>query len=371
MNWWRGSQLVSLIGISLLLAACQPASRPTAGGSQNPSTTIGGWGVLYGIEGDTTYNLGLLAPDGRLVANLAPQRQYHVPGTLIAGQEVEIQLPPFAASRDRLYYFDGSTLKYVTADGNPVTVRTFQGARSEYAIAVTDDNSRLAVARFDYATSPLTYELSVQDLDGGHSVRLSEAGLRYTWPIRWEGSRLIVAAQRTGYSTVSTEGVFFSSPASVYKIDAATGGFLSALCASPVGTHALCRDGDDSLFIESWDGTRLPQPQVAPGRCYPSGTLSPDGKTVGSTNYTVLAEGGCDAGLDVMRSDASGGRKVIPVQGWPTAFLDTSHLVYATQPEMGYQAFNLLDLGTGATHPIDFMHRHCRYCYAFGVASPA
>ena len=369
--------MVSLIGIALLLAACEAESQPSQSSNQSSHRTIAGWGVVYGINSDVTgsdetYNLGLVAPDGRVLASLTPGRQYHVFGQLRMGQDVELQLRPFAASADRLYYFDGLTLKYVTADGAAATVRAFEGAKSEYAIAVTPDNTRIAVARFDYATSPPTYDLTVQDLNGGHRVRLSDVGLRYAWPLGWAGSRLIVAAERSGYSMVSSEGVFMGGGGRTYMVDATTGVYLGTLCSRPVAEHALCRDdSDSSLFVESWDGTRVPQRQLGPAGCFAFGVLSPDGTTIASTDEVVATPGGCVSGRYVTLTDAVGGRRVLPVPGWPDVFIDSGHLIYETAPEMGYRALNLLDLRTGATHRIDFMEGHCRYCYAFGVSAPA
>ncbi len=382
-----------VVAIALSMASCGSTSPPgrTAASSSarqsSPSVTPNSswippsvssspvanrWAVVYGADTRDTYKLGLLALDGKVVENLTPQQQFHTTGDLVMGQNVPLALLPYSTNDQRLYYLDGVALKYVTPLGSSGTIRTLNAGSREYAFAVAQDDARIAIAEFDYSSDPPAFHLWVEDLSGGNRIELRLGNIAYAWPFGWYSGHLIVVETKP-YQVVTTEGTWFLPHAmTAHLIDPATGTEAATLCSWPVATHALCVDRSGGtfrgLFVDSWDGHRLPQPQVGPVDCYPSGVLSPDGISIASMDFGGT---GCVASSAIVISDASGRRTKLAIAGYPEAYLDENRLIYKTSTnEFQHYAINLLNLRTGAHSQIDFMNGSCRECTSFGVLPP-
>lgn len=356
-------------------ASSMPSVTPSSSWippSVSPTPVANRWAVLYGADTSDTYNLGLLALDGRLVANLTPKQQFHATGKLVMGQNVPVALLPYSASDDRLYYLDGVVLKYVTPSGGGSTIRTLDAGSREYAFAVAPDDSRIAIAEFDYSSDPPAFHLWIEDLGGGNRIDLTLGSIAYAWPFGWYSGHLIVVETKP-YQVVSTEGPWFLPYAmTAHLIDPGTGTEAASLCSWPVATHALCVDRSggtfQGLFVESWDGHRVQEPQVGPNDCYPTGILSPDGVSIASMDF---GGAGCVASSSIVISDAFGRRTKLATAGYPEAYFDETHLIYKTSTnEFEHYAMNLLDLRTGQHWQIDFMNGSCRACTSFGVLPP-
>lgn len=366
--------------VAFSMASCESTLHP--GGSSpssawiptsaSPSPVANRWAVLYGADTRDTYSLGLLALDRRVVVNLTPKQQFHATGNLVMGQNVPAALLPYGTSDDRLYYLDGTTLKYVAPSGEGGTIRTLEAGSREYAFAVAPDDARIAIAEFDYSSEPPAFHIWVEDLKGGNRVNLELGNIGYAWPFGWYSGHLIVVETKP-HEVVSAEGPWFLPMAMpAHLIDPANGAEAATLCSWPVATHALCVDRTggsfQGLFIDSWGGHQVPQPQVGPTNCYPTGVLSPDGVSIASMDFGGT---GCVASGAIVISDASGRRTKLATTGYPEAYFDESHLIYKTSTgEFEHNAINLLDLRTGAHSPIDFMNGSCRACTSYGVLPP-
>jgi hypothetical protein len=324
---------------------------------------------LYASDSSASYDLALVSGDGRVVAAVTPAQQFRPAGNLVMGQNIPTALTPYNTSGDRLYYLDGVTLKYVTAGGATGTIRSLEGGSREYAFAVTMDDLRMAIGEFDYSTAPPTFHLWVEDLAGGNRVDLNPKGIAYAWPFGWYNGQLIIVEAKA-YQVVSSEGtMLLPFSRSAYLIDPKTGVKTASLCSWPVATHALCSDANRELYVQSWEGQRVQQPQVGPNNCYPTGALSPDGRSIASSDFGGT---GCSASSSMVISDASGRRTRLGVDGYPEFFLDANHLMYMTDVPNQYQQhrINILALDTYATHVIDFSGGACRSCSAFGTLPP-
>jgi hypothetical protein len=262
-------------------------------------------------------------------------------------------------------------LKFITPGGVSGTIRALAGGNREYALAVTADDRRVAIAEFDYSSSPPAFHLWVETLAGGNRVELKLKNVTYGWPFGWRDNWLIVV-EAEPYQTVSTEG-YGSMPfsKSAHLVDPESGVETATLCSWPVASHALCSDAARNLYINSWDGSRAAQPQVGRGDCYPTGALSPDGVSIAGWDF-IPGSQHCESTGSILISDSMGHRRLISATqanpAFPEAYLDTTHLIYVTGTGR-YQeyAMNVVNLSTGKAHSIDFSGRGI---HAFGQLPP-
>jgi len=199
----------AFVAVALPMASCGSIPHPaetTASSSMpsvSPNPVANRWAVLYGADTADIYSLGLLASDGKLVANLTPKQQFHGTGEYVTGQHVPVALLPYSTSDHRLYYLDGVALKYITPSGAGGTIRTLMAGSREYAFAVAPDDARIAIAEFDYSSDPPAFHLWVEDLSGGNRVDLGLGIVAYAWPFGWYGGHLIVVETKP-YQVVSS-----------------------------------------------------------------------------------------------------------------------------------------------------------------------
>jgi hypothetical protein len=197
---------------------------------------------------------------GEVVTRVTASKQLVPKGRLVVGQKVPVGLLPYSASASRLYYIDGSTLKYVTPQGGAGTVRALDGGQRQYSIATNADDRRIAIAEFDYSSPPARFQLWVEDVGGGHRTDLTLHGFAYGWPYGWSNGQLIVI-ETDAYQRVSDEGDWFVPlERKAHLIDPITGAESASLCSWPIGGRALCRDSNQELFLESWDGSLVAEP---------------------------------------------------------------------------------------------------------------
>ncbi len=313
--------------------------------------------MLY-ADHRNTYELALVSQKGSIVAHVKPTQQWQPSSQLTMGDKIPTPLVPYTASSSRLYYLDSNTLKSITPGGVGGVVRTLDAGNREYALAVTSDDRRIAIAEFDYSVGPPAFHLWVEDLAGGNRVDLRLNNFRYGWPFGWWNGNLIVV-EAEPYQTVTTEG-WNALPfvRQAHLIDPKGGVEIATLCSWPVATHALCSDKAHNLYINSWDGARVPQPQVGRGDCYPTGALSPDGVSIAGWDF-IPGSLNCQSTGSILISDSMGGRQMVAATqanpAFPQAYLDTTHLIYTT-PTGSFQEYSwkIVDLSAGTASLIDF-----------------
>ena len=210
----------AIIGLALATVSCgnvtpttarlTPTPSPAATGSisatGSPSATTSGgpkpaFGILVAFSNGTGpqnagYDLALVAADGKVVAKVhAAVRSFiHTPGN--GPGAAAIDLPEVSASSTRVYYLDGDRdVHYLRPDGSGGLIGHVPGTTTAHAaFAVTPDDRRIAVSVLDYASSPPTLHLYVEDLGGGNHAEIFSSRSSFVWPVGWRGGKLVLAA---------------------------------------------------------------------------------------------------------------------------------------------------------------------------------
>src|SRR5207245_10337940 len=121
------------------------------------------------------------------------------------------------SSNTRAYYLDGdSDVGFLAPDGRSGTaVHLPVDPRVRYAVAVSPDDSRIAVAAFNYKGSStfgnpgVTMNLFVQDLAGGNRVNLFSSTSVTEWPIVWHNCDPVIACGPAGPVQYAVENPYF------------------------------------------------------------------------------------------------------------------------------------------------------------------
>jgi hypothetical protein len=168
-------------------------SSPTAGATAAPSPvphSKSTFAVLVDLfAGPDTYDLSIVASDGRVVASAHPHKRTPIPHAL--------ELPYVNTSNSGVYYLDGdSDLHYLRPDGTTHLLGTFPSAPSiRAAFAVTPDDSRIALGLLDFRVLPVKNTLYVTDFDSLSQVAgvIYTSTTRYFWPVGWHAGNLVAA----------------------------------------------------------------------------------------------------------------------------------------------------------------------------------
>jgi hypothetical protein len=183
------------------------------------------------------YDLTLVAADGKVAAKVhAAVRSFiHTPGN--GPGAAAYDLPQVSASSSRVYYLDGdSDVRYLNPDGSGGQVTQVHGTKTVHAaFAVTPDDRRIAVSLLDYAVSPPTLRLYVEDLQGGanHNEIFSSRSA-WVWPVGWRNGKLVLAA--TGSPPFTQQGIAWNpySAPEYHVVDA-----TDATRAATIGSGAV------------------------------------------------------------------------------------------------------------------------------------
>ncbi len=222
----------AVIGLALATVSCAnaaqttakptPAQSPTRLGSASAaasasSSRSGGptpaLGILIALPNgtgpqSTGYDLALVAADGTVAAKVhAAARSFiHSPGNGPGGAAA-YDLPEVSASSTRVYYLDGDRdVRYLGPNGSGGLATRLPGTNTAHAaFAVTPDDRHIAVSVLDYASSPPTVRLYVEDLAGGNHVELFSSRSSYVWPVGWHQGKLVLAA--TSFPPFTQQGI--------------------------------------------------------------------------------------------------------------------------------------------------------------------
>jgi hypothetical protein len=142
------------------------------------------------------YDLSLVTADGKVSAKVhAAVRSFiHTPGN--GPGAAAYDLPEVSSSSSRLYYLDGDRdLRYIRPDGSGGLAGRLPGTTTAHAaFAVSPDDRRIAVSIIDYASSPPTLRLYVEDLGGGNHAEIFASKSAWVWPVGWHQGKLVLAA---------------------------------------------------------------------------------------------------------------------------------------------------------------------------------
>jgi len=157
--------------------------QPTPAASPSPALAV----MVDLFAGDNTYDIALVAVDGRVVARAHTQKRTEIADA--------IELPYVSASNSRVYYLDRDRdIRYLKADGTSGLVTSVPGSATVHAaFAVTPDDARIAVALLDYSVNPVALTLYVEDIGGAHHSVIFTSTTKYVWPAGWHAGQLVVA----------------------------------------------------------------------------------------------------------------------------------------------------------------------------------
>jgi hypothetical protein len=239
------------------------------------------------FAGGNTYNLALVAVDGRVVA-----RAHAAERSQVADAS---ELPYVSTSSSRVYYLEGDrNVRYLKPDGSAGLATTVPGGPRVHAtFAVTPDDARIAVALLDYSVSPVKLTLYVEDLGGAHHSVIFTSTDHYVWPVAWHSGRLVVAYLGPGAAPFKSKMYFYSNrdtrnypygpnpygginfhvinPVTAAREAIISGGGASGLL-SKAGTAVVQGDADD--WSGNWINWNSPHDY---GSFSAAGSLSPNG----------------------------------------------------------------------------------------------
>jgi hypothetical protein len=244
-----------------------------------------------------------------------------------------------------------SDVGYLTLDGSTGTaVHLPANARIRYAVAISPDDSRIAVAAFEYlGTGPygkpdVKLNIFVQDLGGDHRVDLFSSTSVAEWPIGWHDGHLVIAVGPSGLVQYTTDNPYYADE---YHVADATTGVRLATIGSDCVYGPVVRGGAPCIFndhtqnvlgFRGWDSIRhsfvpQPAPNLQPLALAPNGTRLA-GTTLGPPESSHL---------DLVRTS---GITELDVKGILQGWLDDEHLVYF---KVGSSKSFILDLATGVS----------------------
>lgn len=302
-------------------ATVTPSPSPTVASPQHsPPSTRSNFLAIVG--GGKNSSISLVASDGTVVATAA----VHIPAFWM-----HTQMSWTSASRNRLYYLDGSDVRFLAPDGTVgVATRIGLGAGDQAGFAVSPDDSSIAVAIFNYTVPsgpPVSaaykgMRLYVEDLSGGgHHVDIFTSATVAEFPIGWTGGRVILAVSEPRCCKAQTINPYDAT--SYQVVDPATGTKLASLCDGSAGPEgpiepigAICYHPNNAATYQRWDGSAFIPPASVPNPSQYLNAISPDGARVaiGQDRIWIFGPGGVDNPLDDQRGY---------VWGW----LDDTHLV--------------------------------------------
>jgi hypothetical protein len=277
--------------------------------------------------GDSShYKLALVGIDGRLIKVLTPEEPS------INQSQPSLGSPPLVSiSSTRVYYLDGdSTIGYISRDGSKGLATTLPGGPQKLvSFAVSPDDTRIAVAIFDYTSGGPAVSVTVEDLvGGGKQVGVYTSAGNAEWPVGWVHGNLVLAVgpsqegQPSGFDPFPAPNPY--NAAGYQLVDAATGQVLDTIptqCAFGllVARGTPCARAGGGVGVRDWGGITTWYAKSAQASYSTREALSIDGTV--AANSSPNSVGLFHSGTKLDTIPGVGGSAV--AMGW----VDASHLV--------------------------------------------
>lgn len=340
-----------VLALVLLLAACagpnpapaasprsspsaQPSARASASPAPSPTPSAGtavAYGVLAAIDRNTQqFTISIVGVDGHVVASA---KGTSAEPTTCRGIGALLPNPAVSTSNSRVYFLDGSTVKYLAPDGKTGSLSNTPAGSANTAVefAVSPDDSQIAVELTQYS-SPVQEFIEVGPVAQQPGVQIYSAnmpGSAASVPVGWHAGNLVLAY----YPGTCTQGggpgvglplsYHVSSASDAHRI--ATVGSDAGNCffggvPSPAGV--VCSDfSSTAATMFDWSGASVHLVPADP-QTY-SFAVSPDGARV------------------AMCCTAGGGIRVVGIAGAPTVttdvqrntfgWIDATHILIGAQ----------------------------------------
>lgn len=243
------------------------------------------------------------------ISPLADLEPVPFPGTATTRDQgcCPVVLPEVSTTERRVYFVSGQDeLRYLDVDGRsgPAAHLPNVKGRTQAVFAVSPDDTRIAVAVFDWSRLPMKVTIYVENLGGGNRTVIFTSTSSYEWPVAWHAGMLVVAVW-------SANGGPNPYAATDYHVaDAGSGlryavlGSSSCPVAGPLVAAGTACSGpcgaDYCVFSVDWSGHQhnLYRYKDPNGRGIWA-SLSPNGQ------FVAVDEGGHPAGEYVVGRDGS------------------------------------------------------------------
>ena len=251
--------------------------------------------------------------------------------------------PLVSVTRSAVYFADGTSIKYLRADGTIGIAIPYPGGPQTVAgFAVSPDDRRVAVALLAFQSSTNaqpTLDLYVEDLGGGSRIELFRSTTVTEWPIAWNNGHILLAVGPPVVGNASTNP--YNAFQGYHVADAANGNRLvtmsnDCLYGPLVPTGTAC-DSGGQVMGQAFDGTLRVLYPSAGTQSYLA--MSPDGSQIAGQvgGASIVAYG-----------FYTGDARPLNHFGNPMGWIDSNHLVFYTN------AFDrgILDLAGGSVPPV-------------------
>jgi hypothetical protein len=207
-----------------------------------------------------------------------------------------------------LYFVSGQDeLRYLGADGSTAVAARLPNVkgRSQAVFTVSPDDTRVAMAVFDWSQRPMKVTVYVENLSSGNRVDIFSSTSLYVWPVAWHAGSLVLAVccvlggAPNPYAAVAYHVANASSGLREAQLGSSNCPVVGPLVASGTACGGLC-GANACVSAVDWSGQQhvLYQYKDANG----IGTwaaLSPDG------NGVVVQDSGPTPGQYIVRGDGS------------------------------------------------------------------
>lgn len=318
---------LALVG-ALLVTACGGSAGPTAAAhspivsaTPTPSATAAPHPAL-GVFVDPTalnYSVLLVGIDGKVVSQVSPTMPavYHYTHLAPA--------PPLVSvTNSRVYYADGTSLKYLKPEGSTGVVGTYPGGPQTAAgFAVSPDDRRIAVGQLTYSAVDDPHPkltMYVEDLGGGNRVDLFSSTTVAEWPVAWTNGHLIIAVGPPVIGNVSSNP--YNGFSGYHVVDASNGNRLFTMSDDclfgPLQAPGTACNSGGNVSAQAFDGTvRVFSPNAGAQNFL---IMSPDGSRIAGRPGNF--------GSALVLFHYQGDVTPVPKTGIPMGWVDDQHLVY-------------------------------------------
>jgi len=330
-------------------------------GTQSAASTPGTIGVgamsfvlvdRYNAGDSSHYKLALVGIDGRLMKVLTPEEPS------INQSQPSFGSPPLVSiTSNRVYYLDGdSTIGYISRDGSKGLATTLPGGPQKLvSFAVNPDDTRIAVAIFDYTSGGPTVTVTVEDLvGGGKQVGVYTSASNAEWPVGWVRGGLLLAVgasqegQPSGFDPFPTPNPY--NAAGYQLVDPVTGQVLDTIpsqCAFGllVARGTPCAHAGGGVGVRDWSGNITWYAKSAQANFSTREALSIDGTVAANSSPSSIGLFHDGTKLDTI--PGIGGSAV--AMGW----VDASHLV--VRHFNGQPTVSIIDTKAGSAIDVGLM----------------